>query len=425
MKYEFILEYLEKVSKLKEPFVNRDLKIDVIKEKINAVIGPRRVGKSTYLKYLYASTKNALYLEFEDIHLCNLTLDEILEIIVMVEQKYKKKVDVLLLDEIQEIKGWDGVLRGLINRGYGVVVTGSSSKLLSYEVSTKLRGRTISYLLLSFSFKEFLRARKKSFSPPLSLSEKGHLFSLLDEYLLYGGYPEVVLYPQLREHFLREYGQTIFYKDFVERFGIRSVDIAKFMFDFLRKSFSREISIKKIINYVNSVFNKNIKDTAYKYFPLIAETLFVFILKPYTKSPYEGRMFKAYLCDTGFSVNKDRSFLMENSVFLHLKREQNTDPLQEIYYYKTKDGYKVDFLIKEGQRIKELIQVSYANSYEEIPEREIRALLHAKEDLRLDEKTKLTVITWDYEDERRVKWWRKEGLIRFVPLWKWLLGFVK
>jgi len=71
--------------------------------------------------------------------------------------------------------------------------------------------------------------------------------------------------------------------------------------------------------------------------------------------------------------------------------------------------------------IKELIQVTYANTYEEIKEREIRALLHAKEDLNLGDDVPLTIITWDYEDEQEVKWWRKKGKIRFIPLWKWLL----
>ena len=94
----------------------------------------------------------------------------------------------------------------------------------------------------------------------------------------------------------------------------------------------------------------------------------------------------------------------------------------KIYYLKTKEGYEVDFLIKEGLKVKQLIQVSYTNSFDEVEEREIRALLHARELFKQD-KPELLIITWDYEDEKEMRWFRKRGKVKFVPLWKWLLEF--
>jgi len=113
---------------------------------------------------------------------------------------------------------------------------------------------------------------------------------------------------------------------------------------------------------------------------------------------------------------------MENLVAIELlRRKAYLNPNLEIFYFRTKEGYEVDFLIKEGLKVRQLIQVSYANSFDEVEEREIRALLHAKELFKQD-KPELICITWDYEDEKKLKWFGKEGKVKFLPLWKWLLS---
>jgi predicted AAA+ superfamily ATPase len=159
----------------------------------------------------------------------------------------------------------------------------------------------------------------------------------------------------------------------------------------------------------------------------LQEGFFVIPLYKFSKSYKEKEInMKVYIFNIGFVralLNKEEiGKKMENTVFLHLKRQENNSPLQEIYYYKTNEGYEVDFLIKEKNQIKELINVTYANSYDEINKREIRALLHAKEELKLSDNIPLTIITWDYEDEKEISWFGKKGRIRFIPLWKWLLN---
>ncbi len=419
-------------NKLIRDFFSREVvfegierEIEIVRDDVNkiiAVVGPRRVGKTHYFYYLFNKEKKPMYVNFEDVAFKHITIEEFFEVIKMFsEMKYVPET--IFLDEVQNIENWSVLVRSLYDRGFRIYITGSSSKLLPSEISTELRGRTLTYILLSFSFREFLKAKGYRFNDVDLFEKRGELLRLLEEYLYYGGYPEVV-YSSQKLKLLRQYYDEIFYKDFVERHNIKSFEFGRFMFEFAFQNFSKEISIKKIKN----AFGKKISETTlYDYVYKITDTLTVFFVERYSKSIYERKKWprKLYVCDTGLpsilQFEEDKGRRMENAVFLELKRRENTHPLQEIYYYKTKEGYEVDFLTKEGIKIKELIQVCYANSYEDIPSREIRGLLHAKDELKLDDDTKLTIITWDYEDEKEIKWWGKRGKIRFVPLWKWLL----
>jgi len=128
---------------------------------------------------------------------------------------------------------------------------------------------------------------------------------------------------------------------------------------------------------------------------------------------------KVYLCDTGLArimkFSRDFGKRMENVVFLELLRKTNEKPLMEIFYWKDYQGKEVDFVIKEGLKIRQLLQVTYANERDEIKERKIKGLVKASELLKCKD---LVCITWDFEGEKEVKGKK----IKFVPLWKWLLG---
>ena len=401
--------------------IERDLKIDEEVEKIISIVGPRRAGKTWYFYYLYQKLEKPMYVNFEDIAFRNLNSDEVFEVIkIFSEIKYSPKT--LLLDEIQTLRDWNVVVRSLYDRNFKILLTGSSSKLLPKEISTELRGRTLSYTLLPFSFNEFLKAKKFKFKE--TYENIGNLLKLLNEYLSFGGFPEVVLTSN-KEKILKEYFEEIFYKDFVERHEIRSLEFGRFLFEFCFQNFSKEISFKKIKNY----FGKRVSDTTlYNYIEKLEDTLTVFFLQKYSKSIYIRNSWpkKVYVVDLGISnllmFEECTSRKMENTVFLELLRRTNNKPLMEIFYFKTNQGYEVDFLIKEGLKVKQLIQVTYANSFDEIEHREIRALLRAKEIFKEDN-PELLIITWDYEDEKEVSWFGKTGKIKFVPLWKWLLKF--
>ena len=100
---------------------------------------------------------------------------------------------------------------------------------------------------------------------------------------------------------------------------------------------------------------------------------------------------------------------MENLVAIELKRRG-----KEIYYWKDYQQREVDFVIKEGLKVKELIQVCYDIEDFTTKDRELRALVKASKELKCKN---LLVITWDYEGEEEFK----NRKIKFIPLWKWLL----
>ncbi len=129
---------------------------------------------------------------------------------------------------------------------------------------------------------------------------------------------------------------------------------------------------------------------------------------------------KVYLCDTGLTkivrFSGDYGKLMENTVFLELMRETNENPLINIYYYKGSQNHEVDFLLKEGNKITRLIQVCYDLDDSGTKRRELRSLVKASKELKC---SSLLVVTWDYEGEEEFKGKK----IKFVPLWKWLLGY--
>jgi len=415
-----VIDYIKREKRFSG--IERELKIQHIKGKITSIIGPRRSGKTFYLLYLLNSKyQKALYLNFELFFLKNLSPSEFFEIIKLHNEIKGYTPRILLLDEIQEVQDWQSLLRTLLDYGYEIVVTGSSSKLLSREIATQLRGRSISYLLLPFSFREFLKA--KNFEPEkfLTFEERGKILRLLREYLDFGGFPEVVLSEDRfqKEKLLKTYFDEIFLKDFVERHKIKSIELGRLLFEFIFQNFSKEISIKNIQRYLEKRIPFS-KKTIYSYLENIKDTISVFFLDKFSLSVYARKSWpkKVYIADIGSSVplgfSSDIGKKMENVVFLELLRKTNEKPLMEIFYWKDYQGREVDFVIKEGVKIEQLIQVTYANGRDEINEREIKALLKASEELRCKD---LLCITWDFEGEEKIDGKK----IKFVPLWKWLL----
>jgi len=113
---------------------------------------------------------------------------------------------------------------------------------------------------------------------------------------------------------------------------------------------------------------------------------------------------------SGFRFSEDIGRSMENLVAVELLRRRSINPMLEIYYWKDYQHKEVDFVLKSGLAIEQLIQVTYASSREEIKKREIKALIKAGNELQCDD---LFIITWDYEFN--------DNNIKFIPLWKWLI----
>ena len=407
MDIKLIKDYL-KTQKIPSEIIEREIKVEEIDNKVISIIGPRRAGKTYFLYQLMKDKEDCLYINFESIPFFELNIKEIYKVIFEIyPEVFGKLPKYVFLDEIQVIKNWNVLVRTLLDRGLKIFITGSSSKLLSKEIATNLRGRSISYLILPFSFREYLKAKKVECDPDI-LHELGKLKNYLNDYLNYGGFPEVVLFKNVS--ILKEYAELSFFKDFVERFEIQNIELAKFLFYNALQNFSCETSVRKIANKLKSYGLKFDIHTVYKYFSLLEETSFIFKVRQFSFKSVEREFgkFKLYVCDTGvtriFSYNPDVGKLMENCVFLELYRKKNLD----IFYYKTRNGKEIDFVVKRLNKL-ELIEVTY-----EFDQEHVNKVLKAMDELDLKEGL---VITWDDEDLIEEKGRR----IKVVPLWKWLL----
>ncbi len=422
MKEARVRSYIEDwYTKNLPPLVERELSVKPVKDKVISIAGPRRAGKTFYFYQLMRGNKEScLYLDFEDSALIDVKFDEVLDVINLFTETTGRVPTDIFLDEVQRVEKWETIVRTLLNRGgYRIFATGSSSKLLSREVATQLRGRSLTYLLFGFSFREFLKAKGVELEEVLSGLEKAKIRNLLREFLEFGSFPEIVL-KEDKEKILKEYQDTIFFKDFVERHELKSLEVAKFVFSQVLQSFSHEFSVNRLVNLLKSNSIRMGKNTVYDYVEKLQDTLAVFFVKKYSEkiSLRESWPKKVYICDTGISkavrFSEDFGRLMENIVFIEEMRKINDNPLLEIFYWKDRQQNEVDFVLKEGQKIKQLIQVTYANGRDEIERREIRALLKAGVELRCKD---LLVVTWGYDDELEIE----NEKIKFTPLWKWLI----
>lgn len=389
-----------------------------------SIIGPRRAGK-TYV--MYQVIKNILvsgfeitqtvYINFEKTELegCNSKdLNGMVQAFYEIYPANRKKKVWFFLDEIQNVNSWEKFVREAVDGGIQVFISGSSSKLLSKEIATTLRGRTISYNILPFSFSEYLSTKKIEIKKYLSSTEKTRLVNALKKYMNLGGYPETVLYPEEREKILFDILETTIYRDVVERYKIRNTKLLKLLIKSLINSAEREFSMNKFYNFIKSTGMKISKNTLYTYLDALNDVFFVFPVRKFSYSYKEAEQSLPKICvvDNGMlSANgiNDNGRLMENLVFVELLRRGNP-----IHYYKSIDNKEVDFVILEKSKPKQLIQVAFSVENYDTKEREVTALLKGSKELKCNN---LIIITWDKEGHEKIKGKK----IVYIPLWKWLL----
>jgi len=407
--------------------VERDLDVplDTNLRKAITIIGPRRAGKTFYLlshfAHLRKEGKAALFLPLDDDRLYPPSTEDLstlikvfYELFPTADEKY------LFLDEIQNVPNWELFVKRAVEReGFKVLLTGSSSKLLSKEIASALRGRTLTFEMFPFSFREFLRARGVKLSRYLSTREEAMVKALLKEYLEFGSFPEIVMIENeyLKRKVLEEYIDVMLYRDVVERYNLKNLKAVRMFLKLLVTSFAKEFSINRTANYMKSIGIDVSKNTLYNYLEYFTDAYIVFPIKrfSYSLKETERSLPKIYVIDNGlinayslrFTSNIGR--LMENTVFLELRRRN-----KEVFYFKTQDGREVDFVVREDGKIVELIQVSYSIDGASTWERELKGLVKASKELRCEN---LRIITWDREGKEEFK-----GMnVELIPLWKFLI----
>jgi len=407
------------------PFIDaleRDLELPETK-KIISLVGSRRAGKTFYFYQLMKkltregkTPKNrVVYINFEDDRLLPLSttdLNDLLEAYYELYPSNKGKEIYFFFDEIQNIKDWEVFVRRLDDKEKAkIFVTGSSSKLLSKEIATALRGRTLTFQLFPLNFKEFLRFQKIKLEKDFEYSSaRFKIKKAFEEYLEFGGFPEVALEEQtvLKQKILNNYFEMFIYRDLVERFSIRNTTLLKNIVKFLITNLSNVFSINAYYRAISKEMAVG-KDTILEYVSYLEDINLIYLMPIFGYSVKKQQLNpkKAFCADNGlrnavaFKFSKDEGRLAENIVFLELKRRQ-----KEIFYWKNKN--EVDFVIKNADNSLEAINVSYTD---EINEREIKGLQGFKKEFKKTKK--LTLITKDTE--------KKENGINFIPLWKWLL----
>lgn len=405
------------IERTKEKEAKKWLDSDLIK----VVLGPRRAGKSVFSLMLLRDRQFA-YLNFDDESLPGEEKFDLNELMSELRQAYGG-TKYILFDEIQNLPKWELFVNRLHREGYNLVLTGSNARLLSKELATALTGRHIPIQILPFDFSENLRAKQYELSEEKLVlpAEMGKLLHILNEYLINGGYPEVVIKNLDPRGYLDVLFDSLLFKDVVKRHKIRFSEQIDGLGSYLINNVAGLYTNRKLANILG--FKSDV--TLDRYLGYLNEAYLLFSLGRYLAKPVVRLKSpkKVYVVDNGFMTAKavqhspNTGKYMENLVFTELLKRGN-ESNREVFYYKTRNDREIDFAVKKGTEIVELIQVVYDVNNHDVERREIKALAEASWELNV---SNLTVLTWG--EEREVK--EAGKTIKLKPLWRWLLDKTK
>lgn len=390
----------------------KEARIRIVSDAALIITGPRRCGKSI-LAYALGQEKNSAYVNFDDERL-RLEAAELNKVLEAIYSLKGGDVQDIIFDEIQNIPGWELFVSRLL-QSKRIIITGSNANLLSKELATHLTGRHIDHVLLPFSFREFLRFKGIDFNL-YSTADRAKIKNRFAEYVESGGFP---LAYKLGRVFLAETYKDIVERDILQRYKIRYATVLKELAKYLISNTTNEVSFNKLKEMTNVRSIHTVKD----YTHYLSNAYLVFLLERFSfKLKEQARAPKKVYCiDTGlaqaisFKTSEDRGKLLENIVAIELLRRLHNTGKIELYYWKDHQQREVDFVIKEGNKVIQLIQVTDISSKADLPDRELLSLLKGSDELRCGE---LLVLTRDYEAEEKTG----KKRIRFVPVWKWLLA---
>ncbi len=381
---------------------------------IVVITGPRRAGK-TYIMRQFSMhlirngvpRNNIFFLNLEDPRLGALdanVLDQIFRVYIENLSPYGKPF--VFLDEIQEVKNWEKWVLTYHELGKArFVVSGSNARLLSKEFGTLLTGRHLELKVFPLSFKEFLDFK--------NAQDKPHVF--IKEYMEFGGFPEVVLSKNKNEIVLQYFADVV-EKDIMRRYRVRKTEALKALVRFYMSNISSLTTFSSMEKFTGLR-----RDTVEKFSSYLESSFLLFFVKRFSfkvkeqeKSPRKVYSYDvAFPNVIGFRFSENVGRIAENIVAVELLRRG-----KEFYYWKDERHREVDFVVKEKTRVKELIQVSWDISNLETLEREIKALILASKKLNGEN---LLIINAEVEKEENVK----GKSIKYIPLWKWLLGIAQ
>ena len=386
---------------------NQDTDLLLSSSLIKLITGPRRVGKSTQA-LLMLRDKNFAYLNFDNYSLLD-AWDANL-VMRMLDDVYPG-YEYILLDEVQNLDGWDLWVSELYRLGKNLVITGSNARMLSSEMATVLTGKYLQLEMLPFSLEEFFDWNKLDLHC-LNPEDKTNSLVLADDYLRNGGYPEVVASRQLTRSYLDTLFDSIVWKDVAKRHNVRNVTDLNNLAMYLVSNFCNPVSA----NDLTTELGFSSVNTTRKYMDYLHEPYLFYYLSRYNnklklmkKAPR-----KVYVVDNGFVTSKAFSLsdnlgrLLENQVFIELVR-RGYDVERTMFYYRSRNDKEVDFVLRKGAHIERLVQVCYDMSNPKTEKREVYSIVECAGELKC---SNLVIVT--NNDKRTIE---KDGYkIDVVPI---------
>ena len=397
--------------------VPRNVDLSPLLETKNAVVisGPRRAGKTYFMfqimKALQKPIKDIVYINFEDNVLVGFLPGDFEDILRAFKELYPHSKPILFLDEVHIVPQWELFVRKLVDTRHKVFVTGSYAEPLSREYATKLGGRYLEQEIFPLSFKEFLRFKDINFDKNVLYSDhRYHILDAFEEYVTYGGFPEVTLSenPLLKEKLLDSYFKTAFFRDIVDRFKIRDGRLFEIILKKAAENVGQPFSFRSILNKAQNLGYKASLKTIVNYFELA--TRGYLLLPSYLKREsvvQREKERKFYFIDNGylktFFISANLGRLLENAVATNLYFATKS-----LHYFRNK--MEIDFVLEKSFPV----QVVYNLSDESTFRREIQALIKY---LNLTGQKNGLLLTWNEANTFE----EGEKRIQLLPAWYYLL----
>lgn len=382
-------------------------------QEIIIISGLRRSGKSTLMHQMRLKSKEADYfLNFDDDRLVRFELEDFQLLLELFGESFGEQ-NTFYFDEIQNIEGWERFIRRLHDQGHKVYITGSNATLFSQELGTRLTGRYLRIELYPYSFKELVRDS----NPELiqkgvhSTKDKIHIMRIFSEYRSNGGLPEYIEHGQ--KEALHNLYEGILYRDIVSRYKVKERAIKELVY-YLASNVGKELSFNSLRKNIGIGSATTVSD----YASYLEGTYLCFFISQFDhslKKQIQGSK-KCYFIDhglariIGFRSSEDRGRMLENLVFIELKRRG-----EEIYFHKQQK--ECDFLLRRGHKVEVAIQVCLSMENSETRQREIAGLVDAMQCHNL---SRGLILTLDEEGTEIYPTKNQEYEVEIQPIWKWL-----
>jgi len=415
---EIILEQQE--YQLPDVFVARQIYDEVVNvhDNLNIIVitGVRRCGKSTLLQEIRSKLpEKNYYINFDDDRLVQFKLEDFQALLELFIELFGLQ-KTFYFDEIQNIPEWERFVRRLHDQGNKIYITGSNATMFSRELGTRLTGRYIAIEMYPFSFREYVSLRQPDLldNTTFTSNQKGTLKNLWSRFAIDGGIPNYVIYPN--KLYLQTLYESILYRDIVSRYKVNERSIKELVF-YLASNVSKEITYNSLRKTLGLASATTVSD----YCSYLENSFLCFFVNRYDYSLKKQLQYakKVYFIDqaiahmVGFRFSEDHGRLLENIVFLELKRRH-----QDIYFHKQRK--ECDFIIRAGNNITAAVQVCTSLDNDNTKQRELAGLIEAMEIYQLSEGL---IITANEEGTETITHNNSEYIVNTIPIWKWLLHY--